>query len=125
KSGTNALHGSAYEFFRNDHLDAANFFDNYFGRGKAPFRQNQYGITAGGAIVRNKLFFFGDWDALRSRKSNTLSALVPTPAQISGDLTGLTSNKPGGAIIDPLTGAPFPGNRFPDSRISHVKKNFV
>ena len=47
KSGSNDLHGTAYEFLRNDHLDAANFFDNYFARQKAPFKQNQYGVTAG------------------------------------------------------------------------------
>lgn len=80
KSGTNELHGSAYEFLRNSDLDAANFFDNYTSHPKAPFRQNQYGITAGGLIVRNKLFFFGNWESLHSRKSNMLTALSSTPA---------------------------------------------
>ncbi|HVT93405.1 MAG TPA: TonB-dependent receptor [Bryobacteraceae bacterium] len=123
KSGSNALHGSAYEFLRNSDLDAANFFDNYFRNPKAPFKQNQYGITAGGAIVRNKLFFFGDWESMHSRKSGTLSALVPTPAQLSGNLAGLRSSK--GAIIDPGTGAPFPGNIIPQARISSVTQKFI
>jgi len=123
KSGGNELHGSAYEFLRNSELDAANFFDNFFGRAKAPFKQNQYGLTAGGAAIKNKLFFFGNWESLHSRKSNTLSALVPTPAQLHGDLTGLPSSK--GAVIDPATGAPFPGNVIPTNRISSVTKNFI
>lgn len=123
KSGGNELHGSAYEFLRNSDLDAANFFDNYFGRAKAPFKQNQYGLTAGGAAIKNKLFFFGNWESLHSRKSNTLSALVPTPAQLHGDLTGLPSSK--SAVIDPATGAPFPGNVIPTNRISSVTKNFI
>lgn len=130
KSGGNSMHGSAYEFFRNDKLDAANFFDNFFQTRKAPFRQNQYGLTAGGAIVKNKLFYFGSWEGLRSRRSNTLSALVPTPEQLSGNLAGLASSKRdpdtgASAILDPTTGRPFPGNRIPASRISSVTRNFI
>jgi hypothetical protein len=130
KSGGNTFHCTAYEFLRNDHFDAANFFDNYFRNRKAPFRQNQFGATAGGAILPNRLFFFGNWESLRRRRSNTLSALVPTPEQLSGDLTGLTSSKRdpatgAAAILDPLSGAPFPGNRIPSSRISSVTKNFT
>lgn len=123
KSGSNELHGTAYEFLRNSDLDAANFFDNYFGNKKAPFKQNQYGLTAGGAIVKNKLFFFGDWESMHSRKSNTLHALVPTPAQLSGNLAGLPSSK--GAIIDPSSGLPFPGNTIPSNRISSVTSKFI
>lgn len=129
RSGSNALHGSLFEFLRNDRLDAANFFDNYFGNPKAPFRQNQFGATAGGAVIKNKLFFFGNWESLRSRRSNTLTARVPTAAQLAGDLTGLTSSKRdpvtgASAILDPLTGQPFPANRIPASRISAVTRNF-
>jgi outer membrane receptor protein involved in Fe transport len=130
KSGGNAIHGSAYEFFRNDHMDAANFFDNYFAQHKAPFRQNQYGLTAGGPIIKNKVFIFGNWESLRSRRSNTLSALVPTPAQLAGDMTGLTSTKKdpnsgAATVLDPLSGAPFPGNRIPTNRLSVVTQNFI
>ncbi|MBI3679648.1 MAG: TonB-dependent receptor [Acidobacteria bacterium] len=129
KSGGNDLHGSAFEFLRNDKLDAANFFDNYFATRKAPFRQNQYGVTLGGAMVKNKLFYFGNWEALRSRRSSTLTALVPTPQQLAGDLAGLSSTRrdPSGAlaIIDPSTSLPFPGNRIPSNRISAVTRNFI
>ncbi len=124
RSGGNALHGSVYEFLRNDKFDAANFFDNYFGTIKAPFRQNNFGASLGGAAVRNKLFFFGNFESLRSRRSGTLSALVPTADQLAGDLSALRSSKPGGALLDPLTGTPFPGNRIPTSRISSVTRNF-
>jgi len=129
KSGGNDFHGSAFEFLRNDRLDAANFFDNYFGNKKAPFRQNQYGVTAGGAIARNKTFFFGNWEALRSRRSTTQTALVVTPAQLSGDLAGLPSTRRDPAtnalaIFDPVSGAPFPGARIPASRISTISRNF-
>ncbi len=130
KSGGNQFHGSAFEFLRNDALDAANFFDNYFGNAKAPFRQNQFGASAGGPIIKNRLFFFANWESMRSRRSNTMTALVPTPAQLSGDLTGLTSTKRdpatnASAILDPSTGQPFPGNRIPSSRISTVTRNFI
>jgi hypothetical protein len=94
------------------------FFDNFFGRPKAPFKQNQYGLTASGALIKNKLFFFGNWESLHSRKSNTLNTPVPTPAQLHGQLAGFPSSK--GSDIDPLTGAPFPGNVIviPTDRIS-------
>jgi hypothetical protein len=125
KSGTNSIHGSAYEFIRNNHFDAKNFFDNFFGQQQVPFKQNQFGVTAGGPIKKNKLFFFGDFEKLRSRRNNTLSANVPTPAQLSGNLAGLSSSKPGGAIIDPLNGQPFPNNTIPADRLSSVTKNFI
>ncbi|MDX1983521.1 MAG: TonB-dependent receptor, partial [Bryobacteraceae bacterium] len=125
RSGGNQFHGSLYEFLRNDKLDAANFFDNYFGARKAPFRQNNFGFSAGGPAIRNKLFFFGSGEWLRSRRSATLSALVPTPDQLAGDLSTLRSSKPGGALLDPIGGAPFPGNRIPTSRISSVTRNFI
>lgn len=130
RSGANEFHGSAYEFLRNDALDAANFFDNYFGNRKAPFRQNQFGATLGGPAIRNKLFFFFDWESLRSRRGNTLSAQLPTREQLAGDLSGLKSTKTDpatgrAAILDPLSGAPFPGNRIPAERLSQVSTKFI
>ncbi len=71
KSGTNELHGAVWEFFRNDKLDAADFFENAGGRPKGELRQNQFGVSAGGPVViphlfdgRNKVFFFGDYEGL-------------------------------------------------------------
>ena len=79
KSGTNALHGTAFEFVRNDHFDAKNFFDP---PGKiAPFKRNIFGYSVGGPIVRNKLFFFNSYEGRRGREVATINTLVPTPAQ--------------------------------------------
>jgi hypothetical protein len=65
KSGTNQFHGSAYEFLRNDALDAANFFENSNGLKKGSFRQNQFGVSAGGPIRKDKMFIFGDYEGIR------------------------------------------------------------
>jgi hypothetical protein len=79
KSGTNQLHASAFEYFRNDKLDARSYFNpapDY----KPAYRLNQFGGTLGGAIVHNKLFFFADYEAVRQRSGNVLIADVPTAA---------------------------------------------
>jgi len=80
KSGTNQWHGSAYEFFRNDRLDARDFFnDKRPGVNKPPFRQNQFGASVGGPIQRDKLFFFTNYEGYRRRRgTTTLVNTVPT-----------------------------------------------
>ncbi len=83
KSGTNEFHGVLYEFLRNEHLDARNFFDPSL----PPYHQNQFGATLGGPILRDKLFFFTDYEGLRIRQGQTDTALVPTAAQRSGDFS--------------------------------------
>ncbi len=65
KSGSNEFHGSAFEFLRNDALEAADFFTNKSGAPKAPLHRNQYGATFGGPIVKNKTFLFGSWEGFR------------------------------------------------------------
>ena len=75
KSGTNEMHGSAYEFFRNDHFDARNFFDG----AKIPkFTRNQFGGTLGGALKKDRTFFFGGYEGLRERLGRTITSQVPT-----------------------------------------------
>ena len=86
KSGTNQFHGSAYEFLRNEKLDAKNFFDDP-NSPIAPYKQNQFGFTLGGPIVRNRIFFFADYEGLRIRQAQTLTSFVPTAAQLSGDFS--------------------------------------
>ena len=86
KSGTNQFHGSAYEFLRNEKLDAKNFFDDP-NSPIAPYKQNQFGFTIGGPIVRNRTFFFADYEGLRIRQAQTLTSFVPTAAQLSGDFS--------------------------------------
>ena len=74
KSGTNEYHGSIYEFHRNDNFDARNFFD----RGKQPeFKRNQFGGSFGGPIKRDKLFFFGGYEALREALGKSILTVVP------------------------------------------------
>src|SRR5712691_6985315 len=80
KSGTNQFHGGVYEFLRNDHLDAANFFENANGIKKGSFRQNQFGVAAGGPIRKDKLFVFGDYEGLRRSKGFPYVVSVPSPA---------------------------------------------
>jgi hypothetical protein len=84
KSGTNGFHGDAYEFIRNDKLDARNAFDEF---GRQPYKQNQFGATLGGPIIKNRTFFFGDYEGLRVRQATPFLELIPTPAMISGDFS--------------------------------------
>jgi hypothetical protein len=84
KSGTNSFHGSAYEYFRNDKLDGRNAFDFL---GRQPYQQNQFGATFGGPIVKDRTFFFVDYEGLRIRQALPQLLLLPTPEQLSGDFS--------------------------------------
>jgi Carboxypeptidase regulatory-like domain/TonB dependent receptor-like, beta-barrel len=75
KSGTNELHGSVFEFVRNDVFDARSFFAST----RDPLRLNQFGVTAGGPIIKDKLFFFGGWEGARERRAQQITGIVPTP----------------------------------------------
>ncbi|MCH7978256.1 MAG: carboxypeptidase regulatory-like domain-containing protein [Acidobacteria bacterium] len=77
RSGTNQLHGSVYEFLRNDNLDAAKWEDNKFGAEKPEFKRNQFGASIGGPIVPGKTFFFGNFEGLRERRGSTEVLRVP------------------------------------------------
>ena len=110
RGGGNALHGSLYEYLRNRSLDARNFFD---AAGAQKLIRNQFGVTAGGPVARNRTFFFANFDGLRERQGLTRLAVVPSPAERAGDLSGS-----GKTILDPFTRQPFPGARIPASRIS-------
>ncbi len=121
KSGTNEFHGSAYEFLRNDNLDANTFFNNRAGLPKPAFNRNEFGGAIGGPIIRDKLFFFGDYQGLRIRQPRNFTATIPSPAQRqmvqSGDFSNL-----GAAIYDPFNVAdglrqPFAGGQIPVDRL--------
>ena len=88
RSGTNQLHGSAYEFLRNSALDARNFFDTT--PSPPPFRRNQFGADAGGPMVKSKLFIFGDYEGIRQLLSTTTVDIVPSAAARTGNLTSGT-----------------------------------
>jgi hypothetical protein len=89
KSGSNQLHGSAYEYFRNSALDARDFFNRgpfFTADGKAktpPFRQNLFGATAGGPIVRDKHFFFGSYEGFRQRLEQTSAPILPSASLVN------------------------------------------
>src|SRR5207245_7371063 len=76
RSGTNTFHGSVFNFLRNDKLDAANFFNNATGLPKQPLKQNQFGASAGWRILKDKLFFFGDYEGVRQSKGTALTQLT-------------------------------------------------
>ncbi|MEN6533006.1 MAG: TonB-dependent receptor [Bryobacteraceae bacterium] len=116
KSGTNEFHGGAYDFLRNNKLDARNFFSLT----KAPLRQNQFGGQLGGPIAKNRTFFFGSYEGTINRGASTRNLTVPTVAMRSGDFSALTKT-----IQDPLTGIPFTDNKIPTARLSPQTTYFL
>jgi hypothetical protein len=109
KSGSNVLHGAAWEFNRDDALQARNFFAAR-DQAKPKLEQNQFGGAIGGPLVRNRLFGFGYYEGHRNTSGVTQNFVVLTDAQRAGNFGAAT-------IRDPLTGLPFPGNQIPTSRI--------
>src|SRR3990172_9060280 len=87
RSGTNTFHGSLYEFLRNSKLDAKNFFDNPTVP-IPPFKRNQFGATAGGPVVRDRLFFFANYEGFRERLGLSKNALVPDADARQGNIPG-------------------------------------
>ncbi len=143
RSGTNDLHGSAYDFLRNDKFDAEGYFQNYFTPAGQPrvkktaLRQNQFGFVLGGPVIipklyngKNKTFFNFNYEGRRRREPGAIStALVATDAFRNGDFSALLNRRsaagtplPAIQIFDPLSDpanpTPFPGNIIPQNRIS-------
>ena len=94
KSGTNTIRGSVYEFLRNDHLDANNFFSNALGAPKPKRERNQFGGAAGGPLVKNRTFWFGDYEGLRDLEGVPRVRQVPTAAEKAGLFSS--------AVVDPF-----------------------
>ena len=125
KSGSNEIHGSAYEFLRNKVLNSNTFFNNASGIGTPPFVQNQWGGNVGGPIVRDKVFFFSSYESYSQRQGRSLLLDSPTVAMQRGDFSELDQ-----AIHDPfsitsaddLPRTPFPNNLVPDSRQDATSK---
>jgi hypothetical protein len=140
RSGTNALHGSAYEFFENDKLNANGWLANRNGLPRTEFRHNEFGFSLGGPIYiphlyhgRDKTFFFSNVEDIVQRTPDSINGTVPTAAERNGDFSQ-TRNAAGQLlqIYDPLTTVPnpqqtgqyirsvFPGNMIPASRINPI-----
>jgi hypothetical protein len=109
KSGSNDIHGSAWEFFRNDALDARGYFESP-GQPKAPYRQNQFGGTIGGPIAKSHLFYFLDYEGTRIGLDQTDITTVPTVPEQKGDFSDILGDQKG---TDPL-GRPVYNNEIYD-----------
>jgi hypothetical protein len=115
KGGSNQFHGSGFEFLRNDALNATDFFLNSANAPKQPLRYNNFGFNFNGPIKKDRIFFFYSEEWRREKRGTVLTAKVPTKDERVGDFSGaLTAALP----KDPLTGAPFPGNKIPADRLS-------
>ncbi len=117
KSGSNQFHGSLFEFLRNSDLDAKNFFDRPSPFPIPEYRLNDFGATIGGPILKNRTFFFVDYEGTRERQGQTIVTTVPTAAMKGGNFQGVAAN----GIYDPTTTTPS-GNsysrvRFPNDMI--------
>jgi len=116
RSGSNSFHGSAYDFIRNQITDANNWFNNATGTPLPPVHRNNFGGTIGGPIIRNRTFFFFDWDGTRSSNLGTYQAGVPSAAERNGDFGELCAANSGtfntaglcssiaGQLYDPYSG---------------------
>jgi hypothetical protein len=135
KSGTNALHGEAYEYLRNKDLNANDFFLNQANQPRPPWTQNQFGANAGGPLYiphvydgRQKTFWFFSWEAFRLRTATPFTTTVPTADERAGNLSAITTpimDPCGGTVTGPdacpnYTGAAtqFTGNVIPTSRLN-------
>ncbi|HEV3202313.1 MAG TPA: carboxypeptidase regulatory-like domain-containing protein [Bryobacteraceae bacterium] len=123
KSGANAFHGDLFEYLRNYHANARNFFAT----SRDSLKRNQFGGTAGGRIIRDRLFFFGGFQGTRNRSNPPSSTtFIPTAAMLTGDFSAIagptcTSTANGKQLVNPLaSNAAFPGNQIPVSMLNPV-----
>ena len=115
KAGTNAFHGTVFEFLRNQVTDAKNLFTPPNSPIPA-FKQNQFGATVGGPIFKNKTFFFASYEGTRSTQQVTALTNVPIPGMVDGDFSSIKVN-----LTNPVPGgAPFVGNKIPQSAINPI-----
>jgi len=129
RSGTNEVHGTLWEFFRNDALDA----NNYFALTKEPLKQNQFGATIGGPIKKDKTFIFGYYEGFRNRQGETELTTVPSLAERSGDFSALCPegftdgfcNNQANQLFNALANAPYPNNLLPQNQINSVSQNLL
>ncbi len=133
KSGTNDFHGNAFEFLRNDKLNANNWARNWLGNPRSPIRYNTFGGTFGGRVIRDKLFFFGDYQGIRRATPTSVGTISVVPAEFRrGDFSRLLTDSSLATRIqlyDPITlnaegiRLPFANNQIPASRANVVARN--
>ena len=123
KSGTNSFHGSAFEFLRNDTLDADDFFANRAGLERGQLRFKQFGGTLGGPVWRNRTFFFGSYQGTRNRNSNTSVVTVPTPEQARGNFGGVNIYDPANVVGG--NRQQFANNVIPEGRMDPVGRKIA
>ncbi len=123
KSGTNAFHGTAYEFRRDDRFDER----DYFATTDPVLKQNQFGGSFGGPIVSNKTFFFGDYEGLKNEKGQVNNLTLPTAKMRTGDFSELLALPTPIQIYDPQTTprTPFPGNIIPANRLEPIAMRYM
>ena len=121
KSGTNALHGTLFEFLRNEKLDARTFY----GLRRDLLKRNQFGVSVGAPVLipkvyngKNRTFFFFNYEATRERQGNVNNRVSPTAAMLGGDFSGNANTLYDPATTTAGTRTPFPGNRIPSNRLS-------
>ena len=120
KSGTNEIHGTAYEFLRNDKLNARNFFETLPGATKGPFKNSNYGATAGGPISHDRTFFFAGFEGERGRPSSSLAVTVPGAADIaSARAANAAADRQENALGARILGL------FPQENIPGAKANYA
>ena len=120
KSGSNEFHGGVYEFFRNGALAGR----NYFAPRDEPapqYQRNQFGFSLGGPVVKNRTFFFADYEGTRAREGITRVTNVPTLRERMGDFSNSLLPPP----VDPFTGQPFPGGVIPPERINAIGRRIA
>ena len=122
KTGTNALHGDVFEFFRNTAMDARNFYLVAPVR-KQVLKQNQFGGTVGGPIIKDRTFFFFSYEGLRSVEQTASLANVLSAAEENGDFSALL---PATQLFSPYTGLPYPNNQIPvDPVAQNIAQKYI
>ena len=129
RSGSNNIHGTLWEFLRNDAFDAR----NYFAQQTEPLKQNQFGASFGGPIKKDKTFIFGFYEGFRNRQGETALTTVPSLKQRTGDFselcpegfTGGFCNNPGHQLFNVFANAPYPNNQVPSSQFNSVSQNLL